>query len=307
MLGNENCDKQIYSRLESDFVVPWISGKPNNFSMLLYGPPGTGKSTVAKNLAKVLEMPLITVTVSDFLGSGGANVEARAKAIFQTLEAQDRCVILFDEIDSFLLDRDSNLYRDQDSLFQFLTPGMLTKINDLRGRKRSIFIIATNYANRIDPAIKRTGRVDKQYLLPLPNAKRRLEIMKESHLNFTTRHESELKNRSAFFGYSDLDGAIRDAGGKDATVKVFLDHLAKRSPATNLRSYFSRLASGEEFPMEEFVGLIKLAKEAGRTSDVRSLFKGARSENPKKFVKAFKRLMISATIEQKNALKPYIH
>jgi hypothetical protein len=167
MLG---CDKsvQIYEQLASDFVNSWEAGAPENFSMLLYGPPGTGKSTIADNLAEVLDMPLTTVTVSDFLGAGGANVEARAKAIFQTLEAQDKCIILFDEIDSFFLDRDSKLYRDQDSLFQFLTPGMLTKVNDLRKFKRSIFIVATNYADRIDPAIKRTGRIDKQYLLPLP-------------------------------------------------------------------------------------------------------------------------------------------
>ena len=57
------------------------------------------------------------------------------------LGAQSACVILFDEIDSFLLDRDSEHYRRQDTLFQFLTPGMLTKINDLRKAARSIFII----------------------------------------------------------------------------------------------------------------------------------------------------------------------
>ena len=96
----------VYARLWSDFVLPWVADTRVNYSMLLYGPPGTGKSTIAENLSEVLNIPLITVTVSDFLGSGGANVEARAKAIFQTLEALDRCVILFDEIDSFLLDRE---------------------------------------------------------------------------------------------------------------------------------------------------------------------------------------------------------
>lgn len=165
--GTEN---QVYvQRLTEDFVLPWGRRKPTNYSMLLYGPPGTGKSTLAENLAEALGMRMVTVTVSDFLGRGGENVEARAKAIFQTLEAQLDTVILFDEIDSFLLDRDTERYDQQDSMFQFLTPGMLTKINDLRKRERSIFIIATNYANRIDPAIKRRGRIDQSYLLSLPS------------------------------------------------------------------------------------------------------------------------------------------
>lgn len=202
---------KVYAKLGTDFVIPWSSSdSPANYSMLLYGPPGTGKSSVAENLADELGFPVITVTVSDFLGGGGASVEARAKAIFQTLEAQERCIILFDEIDSFLLDRDSQLYRDQDSLFQFLTPGMLTKINDLRKRKRSIFIIATNYADRIDSAIKRAGRIDKQYLLPLPNAERRIIILK-GEFKVETCNDEALRENTVFFGYSDLKGATEDA------------------------------------------------------------------------------------------------
>ena len=256
----------VYARLGTHFILPWASGNPTNYSMLLYGPPGTGKTTVAENVAEVLEIPLITVTVSDFLGAGGANVEARAKAVFLTLEAQERCVILFDEIDSFLLDRDSMLYRAQDSLFQFLTPGMLTKINDLHERKRSIFIIATNFAGRIDPAIKRAGRIDRQYLLPLPNAARRKAIM--SSFGLRASGNAPLRKASAFFGYSDLKGAVLDAGGKEATASKVARKLAERTPATSLDSYLKRLKTEENFPSEEFRGLLSIAEEAGLRGDI---------------------------------------
>jgi hypothetical protein len=281
MLGAAKVD-QVYYMLENDFVVPWNSGNPNFYSILLYGPPGTGKSTVAENLAEVLDLPLITVTVSDFLGAGGANVEARAKAIFQTLEAQERCVILFDEIDSFLLDRNTRLYREQDSLFQFLTPGMLTKIADLRKTKRSIFIIATNYADRIDPAIKRTGRIDKQYLLPLPNAKRRLKIMESFGLKVPP-HSKTLERATAFFGYSDLKGATHDAGGKSATVATVLESLARSEPSTSFDTYLSRLnlAETEKFPTREFLGLVEIAKEVGKDLGLKSSIDKARHD-PKK-------------------------
>lgn len=154
-LSSTEIAPRVFDMVYTDFVKPWRTNQiQKNYSMLLYGPPGTGKTTIASSIANALQFRLITVTVSDFLGSGGAMVEARAKAIFQMLEAQSDCVILFDEIDAFLLDRDSKHYRDQDTLFQFLTPGMLTKINDLRKAERSIFIVATNYANRDQEAWK---------------------------------------------------------------------------------------------------------------------------------------------------------
>ncbi|MDX0640048.1 AAA family ATPase [Sinorhizobium medicae] len=264
-LGSPKRD-QVYDRIGEDFVAGWAKGKPANYSMLLYGPPGTGKTSVAENLSQTLNMPLVTVTVSDFLGSGGANVESRAKAIFQTLEHQRNVVILFDEIDSFLLDRDSALYRNQDSLFQFLTPGMLTKINNLRKAKRCIFIIATNYENRIDPAIKRTGRIDQSYLLPLPDAKRRQKILQSAGLPSEGFSEA-LQKESLFFGYGDLDKAAKAAGGDS---NVLLEELRSRSPATTLASYVRRFEA-EDFPVAEFKDLLRLADDAGGSQELEKL------------------------------------
>jgi SpoVK/Ycf46/Vps4 family AAA+-type ATPase len=258
-------EDQVYRRTFTDFVEPWGIGEPTNYSMLLYGPPGTGKSTFAKNIAKVLGLRMITVTVSDFLGRGSENVEARVKAIFQTLEAQSDAVILFDEIDTFLLDRDSALYREQDTLFQFLTPGMLTKIADLRNKRRSIFIIATNYANRIDPAIKRTGRIDKRYLLSLPDRQQRIDIVKDL-VGRDLGNREEVAAASLFFGYSDIRGAVEDAGGTKASDAEILGRLREREPSTSLLSYARRIDE-ENYPSEELAELAGMANEV-RRSDV---------------------------------------
>lgn len=264
-------EKQVYRKIGSSFVQPWAADEEAKASsMLLYGPPGTGKSTVGENLADALGMRMITVTVSDFLGRGGAYVEARAKAIFQTLEAQFDTIILFDEIDTFLLDRDSARYDKQDTLFQFLTPGMLTKINDLHKLGRSIFIIATNYANRIDPAIQRKGRIDQHYLLALPDRERRKAILvREMGLEDDASLPDELLQRTAFYGYSDLKAAVDDAGGKSANAKAVIREVAKpeRSPST-VGSYLKRIDKKSDgsldwtdFPYDEFEGLVKLWTE----------------------------------------------
>jgi len=96
--------------------------------------------------------------------------------IFDVLGAQANVVVLFDEIDRMILDRDSVEYGEQGDIFQFMTPSMLTKIRDLRKRKRLIFLVATNYAERIDAAAKRRGRLDMHGLLPPPDFEARRRI-----------------------------------------------------------------------------------------------------------------------------------
>ncbi|MER9020726.1 ATP-binding protein [Mesorhizobium sp. M0898] len=224
-----NPDYRFYEDIGRCFVEPRLtrSGEPN-WSMLLYGPPGTGKSTTAKNLAAALNVPMIRVTVSDFLTTGDAHMERRAKLIFEVLRHQMMAVVLFDELDQFLLDRDSELFRAQQSAFQLLTPGMLTKLADLREEESVIFILATNYDDRIDSAIKRPGRVDVSYLCLPPDFSKRCATIKRV-----------LKKREI----TASDGEIRAA----ARVAVFLGHTSIERIA---KQTASALALAERYDKE---------------------------------------------------------
>lgn len=171
---------KVFEHIRTNYVEPRLNDRHLTeerkpfYSMLLYGPPGTGKSSIAEDLAKTLNWRLIRIAPSDFIARGEAEVEARAKAIFQTLEEQDNVVILFDEIDRLILDRDSKLYREQSDIFKFMTPGMLVKLKKLHEKEGPIFIIVTNYEEHIDAAAKRTGRIDDKFLVAPPDQKQRL-------------------------------------------------------------------------------------------------------------------------------------
>lgn len=268
-------DYRTYRRLGKEFITPrGKAGGEKSYSALLYGPPGTGKTSLAEKLADALQWPLLSLSVSDFLGDGGTMVEARAKAIFRMLEAQRNCVIFFDEIDSFLLDRNSQHYRDQDTLFQFLTPGMLTKINDLRKLKRSIFLIAANYENRIDPAIKRPGRIDQKYLLLPPDKTKRAAILAEL-VGAALAKNPSIMQASLFMGYSEIEGAVERAGGSGANANCLLAALGKVHASTGAAAYGERVFIESTYPFEEAACLYRLATEVKLDKEFDESFENA--------------------------------
>lgn len=173
----------VYHDIYRSIIRPRIASPSSTdpasmaFSTVIHGPPGTGKTFLAERIADALGWDFMIITPSDFVAGGPSEVEARAKDIFETLMLQANTVIFFDEIDRLILDRGSPEYHQQGDMFQFMTPSMLTKINDLRRAERCVFCIATNYAWRIDPAITRRGRIDRHYLLLPPNLTQRTRII----------------------------------------------------------------------------------------------------------------------------------
>jgi adenylate kinase family enzyme len=287
----------VLARIHSQYIQPRLNGTAGEDaprSMLLYGPPGTGKTTVAEQVAAALNRPLIVITVSDFLAEGGTEIENRAKGVFEVLRAQEDVVVLFDEIDQFLLDRNSKLYNDQSDIFKFLTPGMLTKLQDLRDAEGCIFILATNYYERIDSAIKRSGRIDEKFLLCLPDAKQRQELLLRFALKFfkskrKTKHQIAshkkhlksimadklLRQKTCLLGYGDLKNLVEQKAGlmpetDIPAIKVGLLN-AEVDPATNLSAYNNRFQrfrpDGGPYPLEEFFLLVYLLAESNKMSD----------------------------------------
>lgn len=160
----------------------WIPGAKygnedlNFFSAILAGPPGSAKSYLAKCIAGELGWPLIAFSPSDFLSAGEANVEARAREIFDSLNSGSRVVYFFDEIDELIVDRAHTQREQGRSVFSFLTPSFLTKLQDLHDaakRKGFLFLIGTNYLDRIDSAAKRPGRIDETKLILYPDSESR--------------------------------------------------------------------------------------------------------------------------------------
>ncbi|CAN9079562.1 unnamed protein product [Alternaria sp. RS040] len=92
--------KQINARRSTDFVA----GKGNGLIMLLHGAPGTGKTFTAEGVAEFAEKPLLRITCGD-IGTEPEVVDQRLRATLRLGKLWD-CVVLLDEADVFLEERD---------------------------------------------------------------------------------------------------------------------------------------------------------------------------------------------------------
>lgn len=82
---------------------------PKHFarSAILYGPPGTGKSSLVRAVARYLGWPIVIVDASDFVVDGFHLLPLAASRIFADLRQARDTVVLFDEMEELLRDRNS--------------------------------------------------------------------------------------------------------------------------------------------------------------------------------------------------------
>jgi len=148
------------------------AGLDARHTILMYGPPGSGKTHIARHLAEALGMPLYLVRfdgiVSSYLGETASNL-AR---VFEFV-AQNRCVLLLDEIDAIAKLRDD---RNELGELKRVVISLLQSI-DYAGT-RSLLVAATNHPHLLDPALWRRFQV--VWEVPLPPASLRLKILDRS-------------------------------------------------------------------------------------------------------------------------------
>lgn len=143
--------------------------------IILYGPPGCGKTYIVRRLAEELGYNFFEVKHSDlatpFIHGSVSNI-----AKWFTIAKQNApAVVFFDEISGLVPDRknliDSSSHKEEE-IDEFLM-----QLND--AADNNILVVgATNYIERIDPAVLRPGRFDKKIHVPVPDFDARKSLFK---------------------------------------------------------------------------------------------------------------------------------
>lgn len=136
--------------------------------MLLYGPPGCGKTFIAEKFAEETKFNFILVKSSDLASSYVHGAQEKIAQLFKQAEKHSPIVICFDEFDAFVPDRSNPATQYTASEVN----EFLTQLNNCS--KKGIFVIGTtNRPDKIDPAVLRTGRIDKLVYVPMPDEEAR--------------------------------------------------------------------------------------------------------------------------------------
>lgn len=164
-------EKIIFVLKNKELATKYKLTPPNG--MLLYGPPGCGKTFFAEKFAEESGFNFISVKSSDLGSTYIHGTQGKIAELFKKAEKNPPTVICFDEFDALVPNRSGV---DNQSLSSEVNE-FLSQLNNCS--QRGIFVICTsNRPDKIDPAVLRTGRIDKLVYVPMPDEEARREMFK---------------------------------------------------------------------------------------------------------------------------------
>ncbi|KAK3708661.1 26S proteasome regulatory subunit 6A [Vermiconidia calcicola] len=213
-------DKQIEELVEA---VVWPMKEADRFKKigikapkgaLMYGPPGTGKTLLARACAAQTDATFLKLAgpqlVQMFIGDGAKLV----RDCFALAKEKAPSIIFIDELDAIGTKRfDSDKSGDREVQRTMLE--LLNQLDGFASDDRIKVLAATNRVDVLDPALLRSGRLDRKIEFPLPNEESRAQIL-QIHSRKMTVDEAvnwhELARSTDEFGGAQLKAVCVEAG-----------------------------------------------------------------------------------------------
>src|SRR3954447_4588955 len=142
--------------------------------ILLHGPPGTGKTLLAKAVAHESGAQFFSQSASSFVEMFAGLGSARIRRLFNEARKHRPAIVFIDEIDAVGARRgsDNNSEREQ-TLNQ-----LLVEMDGFGSTGDLVVIAASNLLEKLDPALLRPGRFDRQVFVSPPDVAGREAILK---------------------------------------------------------------------------------------------------------------------------------
>ncbi|XGV99137.1 MAG: AAA family ATPase [Leptolyngbya sp. BL-A-14] len=142
--------------------------------ILLWGPPGTGKTLLAKAVASQARANFIAVNGPELLSKWVGASEQAVRDLFTKARQAAPCVVFIDELDTLAPARGGH---SDSGVSDRVVGQLLTELDGLHECPNVLLVGATNRPEALDPALLRSGRLDLQLKVDLPDEASRLAIL----------------------------------------------------------------------------------------------------------------------------------
>ncbi|WP_433615084.1 AAA family ATPase [Dactylosporangium sp. CA-139114] len=172
-----------------DVMARWGATRPQG--ILLYGPPGTGKTMLAQALANEIDGDLREIRTPEILDKWVGNSEKNIQRIFTEARALRRpTVLLFDEFDS-IISYTGAAFDAAGQMINAVAGIFKQEMNSLIEANPNVIVVATtNFPDRVDASLVRSGRFDLKLAVPPPGPRARAEILGKLIRSLIARHET---------------------------------------------------------------------------------------------------------------------
>ena len=144
----QDFDSAVTREWYAQHCIPFRRG------MLLHGPPGTGKTSLIVAIATQMQRAIYRVSLcapklcDDTLVSAMNNVRLKA-------------IVVLEDIDALW-----GVHREKSELGANVTfSGLLNSLDSITEAKGTLFLFTTNHPEKLDPALRRCGRIDREFYL----------------------------------------------------------------------------------------------------------------------------------------------
>ena len=151
--------------------------RPGARGVLLHGPPGTGKTLLAKAVAHESGAHFFAQSAAGFVEMFAGLGAARVRRLFAIARKHEPAIIFIDELDAVGGRRGIGISGEKDQTLNQL----LVEMDGFASSGRLVVIAASNLLDKLDPALLRPGRFDRQMFVAPPDVKGREAILARAH------------------------------------------------------------------------------------------------------------------------------